>query len=298
MAPVTVNASDTTFAAAAYPNQNFCGLDHMTIDNRPRMQSRCVGLVKFALPDLPEGSVLSRAVLNLFIGQSGCVSPLRLARRLLVYKNLSDFSACTAVWTNRPVTADEPSCDIGVTPAAERRYASCDITPLARQWIEGGPNCGVSLETPASASAGPVFIGSECSAHPPLLQLTFQPQPPIPGDALIKPIFKDSTYALTGSDPFLFTTPVETAGAAEITFFIQNLGTQPVTAALQISPDGQAFMEEAQRVAVKSGALEALCPYRFARFTRAVVSNSSLTDADVKVWAQTQTLGYRLHYQS
>lgn len=298
MAPVTVNASDTTFIAAAHPTQNFCGLNHITVDNRPRARNRCVGLVKFALPALPEGGTLTRTTLNLFIGQTGCVSPINPVRRLLVYKNLSDFSACTAVWGNRPVTAGEPLCDIAFGYAAQRRYVSCDITPLARGWLEGGPNYGVSLETPALPPAGPIFIGSGCSEHPPLLLLSFAPQPPVPGDAVIKPIFKDVTYTLTGSEPFLFTTPVETAGAAQITFFIQNLGTQPVTAALQISPDGQAFMEEAQRVAVNSGALEALCPYRLARFTRVVISNSSLTAADVKVWAQTQALGYRLHYQS
>ncbi len=65
-----------------------------------------------------------------------------------------------------------------------------------------------------------------------------------------------------------YTGPFCTKDAKTITVFIMNTGLSPVTAYLEISPNGVNFMEDPQRLELPCGALGALTPYLFSKYLR------------------------------
>ena len=63
--------------------------------------------------------------------------------------------------------------------------------------------------------------------------------------------------------------------ARTITVFITNTGTVPVTAYLEISPDGAGYLEDPQRLVLQAGALGALTPYLFSKYLRVAAVGAS-----------------------
>lgn len=62
--------------------------------------------------------------------------------------------------------------------------------------------------------------------------------------------------------------------ARTITVFIMNTGPGPVTAYLEISPNGVNFMEDPQRLELPPGAMGALTPYLFSKYLRVAATGA------------------------
>lgn len=72
--------------------------------------------------------------------------------------------------------------------------------------------------------------------------------------------------------------------AKTITVFIINTGPSPVTAYLEISPNGVNFMEDPQRLELLPGAMGALTPYLFSKYLRvAAISPHGRISVNVQI---------------
>ena len=86
-----------------------------------------------------------------------------------------------------------------------------------------------------------------------------------------------------------FSSIKDTSLTKTVTFFITNLGINPVTVNAQISPDGNNFINESLIVTVQRGETVIIVPYCFANYTRLVIKNiNSDYHSKVKIWYQAQ----------
>lgn len=296
MVSTIIHTCETTYVSLAQPDQNYCSEANLSIDNPPLVNNRYTGLIKFALPAAPSGMILLQATLSLYVTQTGISLPCN-GRAILVYNNLADFSADTVTWNTRPTTSGSSSGGTNICASSAGRYTTIDITELAKGWENGNiRNCGITLDTPEQAANSPILIESALSAHPPLLTLAYQDVPQYEASAV--PAFDNRRYQLLGTSVQLFTPSVDLSYALNTSIIIQNLGSQPFTAFLQLSPDKLIFTNDAQVLTILPSTVAMLCPYRFARYVRLMVDNSAHTNVNSTIWIQTQNLNYNLNYQT
>ena len=295
MVSTIVHTCETTSVSLAQPDQNYCSETNLTIDNRPLVNSRYASLIKFALPAAPAGMILLQATLSLYVTQTGISLPCN-GRAILVYNNLSDFSAGTVTWSTRPSTEASAAGSAELCASSVGQYIVCDITTLAKAWFSGTSNYGITLDTPEQAANNPILADSANGTHPPLLTLVYQDVPQYRGTAV--PSIDSKRYQLIGASTQLFTTSVDLSAALNSSFIIQNLGSQPFTALLQLSPDKLIFLNDEQRLIVQPSTIVMLCPYRFARYVRLMIDNSAHINVNSTIWIQTQNLNFNFNYQS
>ncbi|SDM52706.1 DNRLRE domain-containing protein [Acetanaerobacterium elongatum] len=295
MVSTIVHTCETTYLSLAQPNQNYCSETNLTIDNRPLVNSRYSSLIKFALPAAPVGMILLQATLSLYVTQTGISLPCN-GRAILVYNNLADFSADTVTWSTRPSTEASAVDSVELCASSVGQYIACDITDLAKAWFSGTSNYGITLDTPEQTANNPILADSANSTHPPLLTLIYQDIPQYKGTAV--PFTDSKRYQLIGTSAQLFTTSVDLSATLNCSFIIQNLGSQPFTALLQLSPDKLIFLNDEQRLIVQPSTVVMLCPYRFARYVRLMIDNSAHINVNSTIWIQTQNLNFSFNYQS
>ena len=80
-----------------------------------------------------------------------------------------------------------------------------------------------------------------------------------------------------------------TSGLSMYTFFVQNMGSHPLSVLIQISPDRSATVNEAASILIPPGVTEALVPQKFGFFSRlAFKACFPGTRSLLKIWFQGQ----------
>ena len=82
--------------------------------------------------------------------------------------------------------------------------------------------------------------------------------------------------------------PICVQDARTITVFVQNTGQNPLTAYLEVGPDGSAFMEDPQRLEVQPGEMGAVTPFLFSRYFRVAAWSASRGSANIFVQMQNE----------
>ncbi|WP_157277582.1 DUF6385 domain-containing protein [Paenibacillus taiwanensis] len=82
----------------------------------------------------------------------------------------------------------------------------------------------------------------------------------------------------------------DTSVASVISYAVKNKGASSLSAALEISPNGIDFTEDAVAT-IDAGALKVIVPNRFLRWTRVRLTSAHREKAAADVYYQDQTLG-------
>lgn len=264
-------------------------------------------LLKFPRPSLAANTVVTQAELVLHPWQS---RGAEIHPAFYVYSLETDFCGCLATWQRQPKFGGFPQASQPAATCAKDGALHCDITNLAMDWLSSKEShMGIAIAPQADTC---LMLHSACSAHPPCLRLhccgNLLQEPPEeerrgqqcgpdseedrPRQALCG--YREKVYLLDICNATACTKAMDISQARTVTFLIKNCGCTAIGAKLQISPDGQDWMDDRQGVAVSPEGLAAITPYLFARYIRLNISSADPKGGKAKVWYQSQSLNYRL----
>ncbi|GEM_PF-5525842 len=295
MSTLNLTPSDATYVSKCSPDENFCASDILRIKSDKRLGNLYVGLIKLDIPPFLPDIRVDRAFLYLFLDNHYIDRTFFLPRQALILKNLSNFSECAATWSNRPAHSGTPYAVIDLRDRFCLEYVKCDITALVSDWSDlPAKNYGLTLEL-ASPVCGSIFFESKRGNHPPfvLIEYSHKKPEPICRDARIISDFVDEIHRLQQQGPRATSPLIDISRSKTVSVFVQNLGSNPVTAHLQISPDGSSFIDDPQLVRLTDQNPAVIVPYRFAKYLRTVVQSDNGTGhINVNIRYQSQLLDY------
>lgn len=246
----------------------------ISLDAYCKWRDECRTLLQFPLGAIPKDADIKKAAIYL--------SPIKgNLRAVCAFKNLSCFDGREVTWCTRPRTERAP---FACSYASEYGLAIDVLSAL-----EGAEDfLGVTI---AARSPGVLLI-----RQAPYLRVSFAEEHGGGDKFLVNNVFSERRYSFSPSSQYVRYSPVYDAAASSVlTFFVKNTGAYPFAFNIQVSPDGQQFMDDSQVYEVAPGELNAFTPYMFGRFMRVKIMASqlgSVTSADI--WIQAQTGNYVL----
>ena len=233
---------------------------------------QCRTLLQFPLSAIPKGMEPKNATIYL--------SPIKgNLKAVRAFRNLSQFEGREVTWRTRPKTEKAPFAS---------SYASED--GLALNALPALEHCedflGVTLETKSP--------GSLLVREAPYLRLRFAEGQEGGDKHVVSNIFSERRYSFSPSFQLVRYSPVyDASSSATLTFFVKNTGDHPFAFNIQISPDGEQFMDDLQAYTVNPGELMASSPYLFGRFMRVkIVASQPDVPTAADIWIQAQTENY------
>jgi hypothetical protein len=150
-------ANQNTYAESGYPdippgNQRNLYLGYDTWYNKYRTRI----YIDFNLPDLPSGSQVDSAQVELYQYTQECSSSYAVT----AYQVTSSWSESTLTWNAQPskggsVGSATFSCSAG--------WKTIDITNLVRNWYQGTANHGITIWANNEVAAGGIFWSNNCA---------------------------------------------------------------------------------------------------------------------------------------
>lgn len=117
---------------------------------------------------------------------------------------------------------------------------------------------------------------------------------PTPGSGVLRGDFQEHIELLQASDGQGFSETLETEQAETVTVFVKNLGSGPLAAFLQNSPDGADFVNDPKLLELESGQIGYLVPYIFSKYIRAAIQSEG--GGTAQIWFQIQNRSYTQYW--
>lgn len=243
-------------------------------------------LLLFDLILLPQDTLLESAVLSLYTDLGGVKND---AGFFTPYIITSSWNQNEVTWNNQP--------EINASIAGETKeiiksgLCSWDIKSIVQVWIlNSSKNFGLMLKSSENA-AGDIkrfhsLTDYYYKNYRPFIEIRYSHR----NQVSIGSRTTTSTIEVSKtSDECKFSSWQTTAAYSTYTFFVQNLGQNPVCVHLQISPDKEAIKNESFVINIPPGNVEALVPQKFGFFTRVAFKSSfSGRSTNLKIWFQAQ----------
>jgi len=247
----------------------------------PAGADRLNGLVQFSDAQFLAPSRIAQARLRLMLVRARSRAAILKARA-----NAEAFDPKSVTWMTRPAVRPRPQTDILADASRAGEYLEYDVTPL----LPDNSACfGLTLTAHPGRDNAAAFSIAECA--PPILSLSLRDDPE-PGRGIdIAGVFRQHQFHLTGGGQAV-SPPVAMDDAQRITVFAKNTGAEDLAFNLQISPDGEDFLDDPQVVSIAPGQIAPLTPYLFARYLRARVANPAGAFVDAALTFQIQTRTY------
>lgn len=240
----------------------------------------------FDLSCLAPDTRVERAALRLFVRRN---PPAPAPKIVAVRPVLRGWSEAAITWANQPATGGSVATRVVDEPPAET--VTFDITELVRRWVSGSlRNHGLALRMSDEHEYSFVKFGSRerhvLEMRPQLvITLAGGPCPPP-----VRPCFRSKVEA----DLLVTSVPcsvlLQDIGCDQMTtYVVHNQGSAPVQAKLQLSPDGQVWLDDPPPQVVAPGDSTAFVPRFLLRFARLRVQTQTPAEtAHLTVWFQAQ----------
>jgi hypothetical protein len=284
VANLVVHPSQNVFISSGKPHTNFAWSDLLFIG----MGSHCCVkrmLIKFDLSLLPPDISIVKCSLKIYANnyrhtKASIVTPYALD---------SDWNEKTVDWNNQP---DINKSIIGKTgEVTSTGWYGWDITDIVKTWIlDKNNNYGLMLKSYEHKHKDiKLYYSSEnfkykcCS---PVLEIKFKKNNSF---ILFSRCTKNNHKVYKTSDNLKYSFAQNTSAFSMYTFFAKNIGNNPVSVFVQVSPDKHSTFDEAAIYNIPPGKTEAIVPQRYGAYSRlAFKSSASGGNTKLKVWFQAQ----------
>lgn len=162
---------EATYISQLYPNNNFGPCEKLFVGQSAMPTDNYRALLKFDIRTIPQGSIIEKVTLRLFLNQENS----SLTKDLFVNRLLSNFSQNTVTWNNAPEFRHTFFSTI-VSDDNINNYIYINITELARGWYSKSiENNGILLSTLETAMSKMEFFGfeDEVLSHCPSLLIEY-----------------------------------------------------------------------------------------------------------------------------
>ena len=245
--------------------------------------------LRFGLSCLASDTLIQRAELRLFVRRN----PPGPAPKIVAVRSVRrGWSEAAITWANQPGAGGVAATE--VVDEAPDETATFDVTDLVRRWITGTlRNNGLMLRASNEGHFSFVKFGSRERHIPemrPQLVITLAGTPCPPPR---RPCFRSKVEM----DLLVTSVPrsvlLQDVGCNQMTtYFVHNKGNTAVVAKLQLSPDGQVWLDDPPPQEVEPGESAAFVPRLLLRFARLRVQTQDPAEtARLTVWFQTQSTG-------
>ncbi len=265
-----------------HPTTNYGSLDNMGVGRYDNF-STLRALIQFDITSIPEGVSITSAVMTLNVVSIYNSSIIDV---VTPYRVMQDWNEYTVNWVNGP-TIDNNTFGGSVNLFSIGAY-SWDVTNLVKGWYTGlYPNYGVMLRSLETRNFEAKIIATREYADiskRPSLTITYEATNLF---SLYGRLKHSDTQTVVTSDSYAGGNVYNTSEMSMYTFFIKNNGMNPAKVKLQISPDGQNWLDGSESVVVLSGEMKALVPYIYAHYSR--LSYKSLNNGEqtnITIWYQ------------
>lgn len=284
MAELLLRPSKSTYISNETPDKNFSLSDYLYMGTDPDCWEYQI-LLEFDLCLLPKNILITEANLRLYSDSSatgstaGCFTPY----------------AITSIWDETQVTWDtQPTINKSITGentiVTSRGWYNWDITNISNPWlIKKNNNHGLLLkaQTENIVNIKRFFTYNQLSdACGPSLNIEYETSNT---RTLCSRCVKNSFKSYRVNDKLSFSSWQNTSTYNVFTFFVQNMGPDPVNVFIQMSPDRGTIHDDSAIFTIEPCATEIIVSPKYTFFTRlAFKQRSSRDSSTLKVWFQAQ----------
>lgn len=240
-------------------------------------------LFKIFMNKIPQNVKIIDATLIINIKHVGSGYP----NIITTYALMENWGLEGVTWENQPHYNTKISGEsINVS---RRSQCKLKITSIIKKWYKNEiSNYGIVLKNNEIKDKTTSKIVGDMDA---IVQITYSSKNIIGKDLNEKcpPQFTEKVERFDTDDLFGYSTLRNTSLKSTVIFLVENLGTNIITAHLQVSPDGINFIDEPFKVLIEMNEIKYLVPCIFSKFTRVAVKNiNSVETSTVKIWYQAQ----------
>lgn len=172
--PDTLYPTGDTMIAQNYASNNYCSLIDMLAGYDDYSGGKIVrGLIQFDVSDIPAGTSISKATLNVRL--YGSYDYPNTSRTITTYRIGSSWSSCSATWNNQPNIAEAYGSK-SVNHEDVGDWFAFDVTNLVKGWVNNSfANYGVWLRGPEKSGSDSSYrdFYSMNSSYTPYLSITY-----------------------------------------------------------------------------------------------------------------------------
>ncbi|SHJ76549.1 DNRLRE domain-containing protein [Paramaledivibacter caminithermalis] len=269
---------------SSQPSKNFSEMPAMFLG---RYTSSCICriLFKFPITSLPKDAIIIKAKFNITSFSNTMGMP---PKKVTPYALTENWLVNTVNWKNQPSFSSDicgESLNMG-----KGTHNEFDITSIVRKWYNNEiPNYGIIIKNDEKKDGRYVRLMTTTNTDSgPIVEIVYK----LESKCICRVIptkFIEGIEEFDTNTSYHFSTIRDTSLTKTITYFIQNLGENSITADLQISPDGINFIEDNKIAMIRKNETIRLIPYVFAKFIRVRVKNINKDETSrVRIWFQAQ----------
>lgn len=243
-------------------------------------------LLKFDISGLPEGKIITRADLILYIIRNDNSTYSKMYN---VYNLQEDFNEDTVNYINQPAVYPDPLCRFEITNQVNT-FIKFDITVLFNLWYNGEfPSYGLMIRAEDENSGSLVAFYSKNAGnyrYTPRVEIYIE-NPVRLDDRLF---FSSLENSLITSDIYKYSKVHDVSCVSNYTWFAKNTGTvNRCDAVIQISPNAVDWIDDSALFTFGPGETAILVPKIFSKYTRlAYKSSQPGSGTFIEIYIQSQ----------
>ena len=242
-------------------------------------------LFKFPISIIPEGCLILKAVLKVYVQSPG----LGKVNSIKTFALAEDWSINNVTWNNQPSFYENVAGE--TIKLTKTGFYNFNITQIVQKWYNIEiPNYGLVM-------TGEEWCNSTYKKITTILNCTLGPQVEITY-ALVSnnshspccTKFIERLEDVDTDDLYRFSSVINMSLTKTISFHLENLGNYEVEVLLQLSADGINFLNDSPKsTKIPGKEMIYLIPYTFAKYGRIAVRNINMdVTSKIRIWYQAQ----------
>ncbi len=285
MAELLLRPSKSTYISNEAPDKNFATADYLYVGtdfNCCEYQT----LLKFDLCLLPKNVSITAANLRMY---SDSIARGSLAGFFTPYAIKSFWNDTQVTWDTQPGINESITGDC--TIVSSRGWYGWDITNITKPWlINKHNNHGLLLKTQEESIVDiKRFLTYKTQPNDscgPSLYLEYETSNT---RTLCSRCVKNSLKSYRVNDKLSFSSWQNTSTYSMYSFFVQNMGPNPVDVYIQMSPDRTTIHDDSAIFTIEPSATEIIVSPKYTFFTRLAFKQRSTRDSStLNIWFQAQ----------
>ncbi|SHE48062.1 hypothetical protein SAMN02746089_00304 [Caldanaerobius fijiensis DSM 17918] len=265
-----------------YPNENYGTLNYMNV-GRYDNYTVFMALVQFDISSIPAGVSITNAVMTLNVIS---IYNTNIIDVVTPYRVTQDWDEYTVNWSNAPIV-DDHTFGSSVNLFSINKY-SWDVTNLVKGWYIGlYPNYGMMLKSLQTRNYEAKVIATreyEDISKRPSLIITYEATNLF---TLYSRLKNSESQTVNTTDSYMGGNVYDTSEMSMYSFFVKNNGVNPAEVKLQISPNGEDWLDDSEPIVVAPGDIKAIVPYLYAHFSRLSYKSFNFgRNTNITIWYQ------------
>lgn len=246
-----------------HPSENYGTLDYMNV-GRYDNYTVFMSLIQYDISSIPAGVSITNAVMILSVIS---VYNTNVIDVVTPYRILEDWDEYTVNWSNAPLV-DNNTFGSSVNLFSINKY-SWDVTNLVKGWYTGlYPNYGMMLKSLQTRNYEAKTIATreyEDISKRPSLVITYEATNLF---SLYGRLKKSDSQTVNTANIYMGGNIYDTSEMSIYSFFVKNNGINPAEIKLQISPNGEDWLDDSRPIVIDPGEIKVIVPYTYAHFSR------------------------------